>query len=174
MHEPPNSPGRAAGGGTPLVRSTLEVIRGWLLIVLVIGVVGTEAELLLLKHTDGVWQLAPVALIGMSFLALGWYAVAKSPGSIRALQVVMLLFITSGGAGAIQHFLGNVADERESNPSLAGVELYKSALMGSTPSLAPGTMIQLGLIGLLFTYRHPRLGAAKRAENSSSSSRGES
>ena len=156
------------------MRSTLEVIRGWLLIVLVVGVVGTEAELLLLKHTDGVWQLAPVALIGLSFLALGWYAIAKSPGSIRALQVVMLLFITSGGAGTIQHFLGNVAYERESNPSLSGVELYKSAMMGSSPSLAPGAMIQLGLVGLLFTYRHPSLGAAKRSEDSASFSRGES
>jgi len=150
------------------VRSTLEVIRGWLLIVLVIGVVGTEAELLLLKHTDGWWQLAPVLLIGASFLSLGWYAVAKNAASIRALQVVMLLFLASGGAGAIQHFLGNVAYERESNPSLAGVELYKSALMGSSPSLAPGTMIQLGVIGLLFTFRHPRLGASKRPEDSTS------
>jgi hypothetical protein len=148
------------------VRSTLEVIRSWLLIVLVIGVVGTEAELLLLKHTDGWWQLAPVLLIGASFLVLGWYAVAKNTASIRALQVVMLLFFASGGAGTIQHFLGNVAYERESNPSLSGVELYRSALMGSSPSLAPGTMLQLGVIGLLFTYRHPRLGASKRSEDS--------
>jgi hypothetical protein len=136
------------------------------LIVLVIGVVGTEAELLLLKHTDGWWQLAPVLLIGASFLVLGWYAVAKNTASIRALQVVMLLFLASGGAGTIQHFLGNVAYERESNPSLSGVELYRSALMGSSPSLAPGTMLQLGVIGLLFTYRHPRLGASKRSEDS--------
>jgi hypothetical protein len=156
------------------VRSTLEVIRGWLLIVLVVGVVGTEAELLLLKHTDGWWQLAPVALIGVSFLALGWYAIARNAASIRALQIVMLLFLVSGGAGTIQHFLGNVAYERESNPSLSGVELYKGALMGTTPSLAPGTMIQLGLIGLLFTYRHPRLGASKRPGDSPSSSWGES
>jgi hypothetical protein len=29
--------------------------------------------------------------------------------------------------------------------------------MGATPLLAPGIMLQLGLVGLLFTFRHPAL-----------------
>ena len=139
------------------MRSTLEVLRRWLLIALVLGLVGTQAELLLLKHVDGVWQLVPVALIGLSLIAIGWYALAKSATSIRMLQLVMMLFLVSGGTGTIQHFRGNVEHERESDPSLSGPELYKRAMMGSTPALAPGTMIQLGLIGLLFTFRHPTL-----------------
>jgi len=40
-------------------------------------------------------------------------------------------------------------------PSLGGSELYMKALMGATPLLAPGTMIQLGLVGLAFAFRHP-------------------
>ena len=147
------------------MRSTLEVLRRWLLIALVIGLIGTQAELLLLKHIDGVWQLVPVALIAVSLIAIGWYALVKSPTSIRVLQLVMVLFLVSGGTGTIQHFRGNVEHERESDPSLSGVDLYKRAMMGSTPALAPGTMIQLGLIGLLFTFRHPNL-VPKRNEDS--------
>ena len=139
------------------MRSTMETVRSWLLIVLVIGLLGTQAELLLLKHVEDVWQLVPVVLIGLSLIAVGWYALVKSATSLRVIQLVMALFLVSGGTGTIQHFRGNVEHERESDPSVSGVDLYKRALMGSTPALAPGTMIQLGLIGLLFTFRHPAL-----------------
>jgi hypothetical protein len=78
-----------------------------------------------------------------------------SPGNIAAFRAVMALFIVSGCVGVVQHFLGNIDYARDSNPSLAGLELYKEALVGATPALAPGTMVQLGLVGLLFAYRHP-------------------
>jgi hypothetical protein len=145
--------------------STLEVLRRWLMVALVIGVVGTGIELLLLKHTEGFWQLAPVGLLGLSLAIVAWYGVAKSRAALRALQGVMALFVLSGGIGAIQHFRGNIVYERESNPSLSGTELYKSAMMGSTPALAPGAMLQLGLIGLLYTFRHPGLGRSTRDED---------
>jgi hypothetical protein len=137
--------------------STLEVIRRWLGIVLLVGLVGTEAELLLLKHFDGFWQLVPVVAIALATLILVWYAYSPTVASIRALQAVMLVFVVAGLIGVIQHFRGNVEHERESDPSAAGTELYRRSMMGSTPALAPGAMIQLGLIGLLLTYRHPRL-----------------
>ncbi len=38
--------------------------------------------------------------------------------------------------------------------------------MGSTPTLAPGTMVQFALIGLLFAFRHPRLSAASTESTS--------
>ena len=145
----------------------MDVVRRGLLLVLLIGLAGMEVELLLLKHTDGVWQLVPVVLIAMALVVLAFYAIAKNAGSIRALRLVMALFVVSGAVGAIQHFRGNVGYERDSNPSLSGLELYKSAMMGSTPALAPGAMIQLGLIGLLFTYRHPSLGRSKANEDPS-------
>jgi hypothetical protein len=137
--------------------SSLEAVRRWLGVVLLIGLIGTEAELLLLKHFDGFWQLVPVVSIGAGIVMLAWYALGTSVASIRALQAVMILFVVAGMVGTIQHFRGNVEHERESDPSVAGTELYRRSMMGSTPALAPGAMIQLGLIGLLLTYRHPRL-----------------
>jgi hypothetical protein len=126
-----------------------------LIAVLIFGLLGTEVELFLLKHTDGFWQLVPVALVGLTLILATWAAVRPSPTALMILRGVMGVFLIVGIAGVTLHLVGNVGYEKESNPGLAGADLYKAALMGSTPLLAPGVMLQLGLIGLLYTYRHP-------------------
>ena len=137
-------------------RTTEETLRRGLLAVLAIGLLGTEVELALLKHTDGAWQVLPLVMIGFGIAMVAFVLLAPGVISIRGLEALMWLFMASGAIGAILHFKGNVAYAKDSNPSLAGSELYREAVMGSTPTLAPGTMIQLGLVGLLFTFRHPR------------------
>ena len=132
-------------------------IRKALLAILALGLAGTEVELFLLRHTDGFWQLVPVVLVGLTLLLAGWCALRPGPAAITTLRVVMGVFLIAGAVGVYQHFTGNVGYEQESNPGLGGAALYKAALMGSTPMLAPGVMLQLGLIGLLFTFRHPAL-----------------
>lgn len=123
--------------------------------ILLLGLVGAEIELLFLKHTDGAWQILPLVLIGVALLVLAVHAVAPGPPTIRALRAVMGVFVLSGVVGILLHYRGNVEFELERMASLSGLELIKSALMGATPALAPGTMIQLGLVGFLFTYQHP-------------------
>ena len=132
-------------------------IRRALVAILIFGLVGTEIELFLLKHTDGFWQTLPVVLLGATVLLVVWATVRPGPVSLGTLRLVMGVFLVAGVIGVYQHFAGNVGYEKESNPGLSGAELYKLALMGSTPLLAPGAMLQLGLIGLLYTYRHPAL-----------------
>ena len=132
-------------------------IRRALLAIMLVGYTGTWAELLLLKHTEGFWQLVPVVLtIGGTALVV-WCWASPRPAPLRTLQVMSALLLISGVVGVVQHLLGNITHEQESNPGLAGMELYKVASMGSTPLLAPGIMLQLGLLGLLYTYRHPAL-----------------
>jgi hypothetical protein len=63
----------------------------------------------------------------------------------------MLLSIASGAAGSLLHYKGNVEFEVESMPGLGGWALFKQSMTGATPALAPGTMILLGALGLLFT-----------------------
>jgi FtsH-binding integral membrane protein len=140
---------------------TLARVRAILLAVLAVGLAGTGVELLLLKHTEGVWQLVPVFLIGAALLTVGWVAVSRHHASLRLLQAVMWLFVLSGIAGLVLHFRGNILFEQESDPSIAGTALLHRALTGATPTLAPGTMIQLGLVGLVFLFRHPRLQTGK-------------
>ena len=132
-------------------------VRRLLLFTLVLGLVGTGAELFLLQHYDDAWQLAPLVLIGAALIVLGLHGVAPGRGTIRGLQALMALFIVSGVAGTGFHYKANSEFELEMNPALAGFNLFRESLSGATPALAPGTMIELGLIGLAYTYRHPRL-----------------
>jgi hypothetical protein len=109
--------------------------------------------------------LVPIVLIGVALLNILWYATHRIAPALRVLQFLMVLFVVSGVIGTVQHFLGNVTYEQESDPSLSGSDLYQRALMGSTPALAPGTMIQLGLVGLLFLFRHPRLSPTRKEDS---------
>jgi hypothetical protein len=128
-----------------------------LLVLLLLGSVGTGAELLLMEHVEDIWQLIPVILIGLSLAVLGWYGMAKTSFPLRILQILMLLTAGSGVAGTLLHYRGNVEFELEMMPGLGGVDLFQAAMMGATPALAPGTMIILGAMGLLYTWKHPAL-----------------
>ena len=145
--------------------ATVTVFRQALLVLLVVGNIGTIVELVLLKHTDGAWQLFPLVLGVLTLLVLAWFGVSRSAASLRTLQGIMLVMLLSGAIGVVQHFRGNVVYASESNPSLSGRELYLEAIRGSTPTLAPGVMAQLALIGLAFTFRHPRLRGARTEED---------
>jgi hypothetical protein len=140
-------------------RETLRPIRRGILALLVMGLIGTGAELLLMGHTEGLNQLIPLLLIGMSLLSLAWYGVGKRALPLRVLRVIMALSILSGGVGTLLHYRGNVEFEIERTPGLSGMSLFKESMTGATPALAPGTMILLGALGLLYTLRHPRLGS---------------
>ena len=142
----------------PVHKSTLALLRVALLLILLVGMVGTGAELLLLEHTEGFWQWSPVALLGLGIAVSVWTAVRPGRLSLRTLQVLMVGFVASGLLGLVLHYDGNVQFELELHASARGWELFREALGGATPTLAPGTMIQLGLVGLVYTYRHPALG----------------
>ena len=137
--------------------ATVRTIRRGLLLILVLGLAGTAAELLLLKHTEDFWQILPLALIGISLPVLLWHAALPGRASLRVFQALMGIFVLTGLAGTLLHYRGNVEWELERMPGIGGFELVRSALMGATPALAPGTMVLLGLVGLLYTFRHPGL-----------------
>ena len=128
-----------------------------LLAILAIGNLGIGVELLLLKHTEDWWQWAPIVMLGAALIVNVAVALKPVAGTVRVLQGLMLLFLVTGIVGTWLHYAGNVEWELERMASLSGLELFRAAIMGATPTLAPGTMVQLGLIGLLYTYRHPAL-----------------
>ena len=171
-------PARATGTpGTPVVsgeRRLLSVVHSGLLWIMMFGLVGLEIELLLLKHTDGVWQVLPLVLLGLGLASSLWYLASKRRTVVILLSCVMILFIASGVAGTLLHFKGNVLYEQESNPGLSGRELYKAAVQGSTPTLAPGAMIQLGLLGLVIAFCGNRLRRLDATEDLSPTTRIES
>jgi hypothetical protein len=144
-------------GSSAAESGALRTVRRILLVTLVLGLAGTEVELLLLEHFEDWRQMIPLVLIGAALLVLVWHGVSKGAAAPVVLQVLMLIFILAGALGLTFHYRGNAEFELEMDPSVSGMTLFREALMGATPALAPGTMIQLALIGLAYTYRHPRL-----------------
>ena len=137
--------------------TALRTVRRILLAGLWLGTIGTALELLLLEHYEEWRQLIPLGLLAAGLLALLWHAVHRSATPLRVLQVLMLMFVIAGATGLVLHYRGNAEFELEMYPSKAGWELFRESMMGATPALAPGTMIQLALIGLAYSYRHPLL-----------------
>jgi hypothetical protein len=133
----------------------LTVLRRMLGAMFLFGSVGTGAELVLLEHTEDVWQKMPLVLIGAASAVLALVAIKPTLFAVRLFQIAMLLFIASGIIGVTLHYEGNVEFELELQPGATGIELFWEAMKGATPALAPGTMILLGALGLTYTYDHP-------------------
>lgn len=133
--------------------------RTLVLAILLVGVIGTALELLLLGHYEDRWQLAPLALAGVLLLALTWYRLSSSHRPVQAVRVLSVAMAISAFVGLVLHYQANVEWELETTPELHGLALFREVITGALPLLAPGTMLQLGLLGLVWTYRHPRLAA---------------
>lgn len=134
-------------------------VRWFLLATFLVGTAGTSVELALLGHIEDLWQVVPLLLAG---LAVGILIVLISRPSrewLLALRVVLVAMIASGVLGAYLHLRANMEFQLETDPTLSGLALLGKAVRAkSPPALAPGAMIQLGLIGLAYTMRHPALG----------------
>ncbi len=132
-------------------------VRRLLLGVILIGIAGLAAELVLLEHTEDTLQWVPLVSLAVGFVLALAVAFRPSPATLRPFQAVMAAFVVAGALGVYLHLRGNVEFELESDPKLRGLPLVWAALKGATPSLAPGALAQLGLLGLVLTYRHPAL-----------------
>jgi hypothetical protein len=135
-----------------------DTARRFLLAILLFGVGGTTAELFLLAHTEDASQWIPIALAGATAVLSAIVAVRPTRGSVRVFQLVMLLMIVSGGLGMYLHLRANMEFQLEMDSTLTGLALFRKSIVAKAPpALAPGSMTQLGLIGLAYTFRHPAL-----------------
>ena len=131
----------------------VELLRRWILIVFVLGLLGTVTELLLLEHFEQPLQLVPLVLMGLAILVLAWHAMGQGAASLRALQLLMGLFVLAGFVGFAAHFNGSAEYQLELDPEMGTRELLEKILHAKAPPLlAPGMMLQLGLLGLAYAY----------------------
>jgi hypothetical protein len=128
-----------------------------MLALLAFGCVGLLGELVILEHYEELNQYAPLILLSLTTLTIVWHWIAGGRPSLRTLQVVSLFLIISGAVGVYFHLTGNIEATKEFEPDLAGLPFWVDVIRGAAPSLAPGTMVQFGLLGLLYAYRHPAL-----------------
>jgi hypothetical protein len=145
---------------------TTGLLRSMMLCVIVLGLVGLGAELLLLRHDESAGQLIAPVLIGVGLVTIVWHLARGSAASVLVLQITMVLFIAAGFVGMALHYFANVEFQREVDPSIAGLALFRKAMAAKAPpALAPGSMTQLGLLGLAYTFRHPALRHRAAAEH---------
>lgn len=142
-------------------------LRWFVLATFLFGAVGTGSELVLIGHFEDTWQCVPLALLAFGLLVVAWQRIERGRRSTRVLQGAMLALVAGGLTGIWLHYDGNVEFELEMYPSFAGPDLIREALAGATPVLAPAALVQVGLLGLAYAYRHPflartRSGWAKR------------
>jgi hypothetical protein len=139
--------------------TTLAALRRLLLGLLVFGLIGTATDLLLISHAEDVWQVIPLAMIGLALIATAGLALT-SPASgraapmVRLFRAVMVLLMVTGGVGAVLHYRANMEFKLEMDPSMSGWALFSSVVRAKAPpAMAPATLVLLGLLGLAAAYR---------------------
>ena len=136
----------------------LEMLRRWILVILVLGLLGTVTELVLLEHYEQPLQFVPLVLIVAAFGVLWWEFSRRDLASRRATQIVMALFVLAGFVGFAAHFLGSAEYQLELNPDMSNWELLEKILRAKAPPLlAPGMMLQLGLLGLAYVFSDSKI-----------------
>ena len=140
-------------------------LRRGLLLIFVIGTAGLGTELLLLEHFEEWRQQVPLVLLALGLILLAVRLFYRGAIILRLFRWTMLAFVLGGMVGLWFHLSSNMEFELEMYPTLSGLELLSKALGGAMPALAPGALVQLGLIGFLYTYQHPALNREQTKEN---------
>src|SRR6187401_750728 len=140
----------------PHESATAVALRIFLRLLFTLGAAGACADLVLIGHVDGRAQQVPLVVLAGGLAVSVWMVVSSRRAPVRVFQTVMMAFIACGLVGLSLHYRANVEFARELTPDRGGLGLFWTAITGaSPPSLAPATLIYLGLLGLASTYRHP-------------------
>lgn len=134
---------------------TLQRLRSLLLGLVLLGAVGLLVELALLEHWEVGTQRLPLVLLLLTVAGALASLLRPGPRVLTAFRAALALVVVSGLVGTVFHFRSNAQLEMELAPDRPTGQIIRAALGGGTPTLAPGAMVQLGLLGLLALYRHP-------------------
>lgn len=131
-------------------------MRKFILATFLVTSLGAGFELFLLEHIEDFWQIVPLVLIGISSAMIVWMHLGAPELVEKLFTGLMFMSVLSGFVGVFLHLKGNFEFEQEMYPSMEGFELLWKSLKGATPSLAPGTMMAIGMIGMLYTKNNIR------------------
>lgn len=121
--------------------------------VLMLGMAGLLAELALLAHYDDLRQSIPLVLLAAGLAALLLDRLTPRRWTPPVIHIIMILFILAGLAGMYLHFDGSRQFQLEMDPAMSGAALVWHVLQAkSPPTLSPGTMVQMGILGLGYAY----------------------
>lgn len=134
-------------------------LQGLMLALVSFGLVGLAIELVFLEHYEEPTMGIPFAAIVAALAAIALVVLRPGPLAVWVLRGVMALFVLVGMLGVVLHYQGGLEFQLDMDPEASPMQLFwKVVHMKAPPMLAPGVMVQLGLLGLLATWRHPDLG----------------
>jgi thiamine transporter ThiT len=133
-------------------------LRRLLLALVAFGIVSIATDLVFLEHYEDGLMLIPLGALALGLASLVASVVSAVPRTVRLFQIVMGVLIVTGLVGAVLHFRGSLEFQVDLDPTLSTAALFWKVMhMKAPPTLAPGAFVQLGLLGLASTYRHPAL-----------------
>ena len=131
----------------------LSTVRNVILAVLVFGMTGLLAELALIAHYEDAIQWVPLVLLGTGIFVVALDLALGRSWTQLLIQMTMVLIVAAGFLGVYFHFQGSREFQLEMDPQMSGTSLVWHVLRAkSPPTLAPGSMMQLGILGLGYAY----------------------
>jgi hypothetical protein len=131
----------------------LSTLRTVIFVVLIFGIGGLLAELLLIAHYEDATQWIPLVLLAVALVALAVDLVLARGWTGLLVQLTMVLVVAAGALGIYFHFHGSREFQIEMDPQMRGAALVWHVMRAkSPPTLAPGSMVQLGILGLGYAY----------------------
>lgn len=131
----------------------LSTITTVILTVLTFGMAGLLAELMLIAHYEDATQWIPIALLGAGLCVVAADFVLARSWTQLLIQLTMVLVIAAGILGVYFHYRGSREFQLEMDSQMRGATLVWHVLRAkSPPTLAPGSMIQIGVLGLGYAY----------------------
>jgi hypothetical protein len=128
------------------------LLRRAILAVFVLGAGGATVELLLIGHYEDARQMIPLSIFALALALLPFVTTRRWLLPIRIFQWTMAVSIVAGLVGMWLHYQANREFQLEVDPSLSGLALVAKALRAKAPpALAPGLMVEMGLLGLAYT-----------------------
>ena len=131
----------------------LATITNVILAVLLLGMGGLLVELSLIAHYEDAAQWVPLVLLPIALIALAVDYLSSTRSTQVIVQMTMGLIIAAGVLGIYFHFHGSREFQLEMDPQMRGANLVWHVLRAkSPPTLAPGLMVNLGILGLGYVY----------------------
>ena len=135
---------------------TLRGVRLLILAAIAAALIVTEAEFLFVGHTgSNNGQVIAAVLVSLGRIMVTCHAIFRNTSSVVVLRFTMYLFLIFGVDGLFTHYHWAVQSALKSQPALVGRHLLYATLSGKIPLLAPAMLIEIGVLGLIYTFQHP-------------------
>ena len=132
-------------------------LRGFALALTAFGLAATTVDLVFLEHYEETPMLIPLAVNVLALAAILLHALGGTAGTVRVLRLVMVAVVVTSLVGIVLHYRGSLEFQIDMDPTLSASQLFWKVMhMKAPPTLAPGALAQLGLLGLSRHVSSPR------------------